>query len=52
MNLLLKINKRGKTVIVVTHEKNLVDFFQQRVITLQDGHLVDDKVGGMFSETV
>ena len=52
MNLLLKINKRGKTVIVVTHEKNLVDFFQQRVITLQDGHLVDDKAGGMFSETV
>ena len=52
MNLLLKINKRGKTVIVVTHEKNMVDFFQQRVITLQDGHLVDDKVGGMFSETV
>ena len=41
MNLLLKINKRGKTVIVVTHEKNL-----------QGGHLVDDKVGGMFSETV
>lgn len=52
MNLLLKINKRGKTVIVVTHEKNLVDFFQKRVITLQGGHLVDDKVGGMFSETV
>ena len=52
MNLLLKINKRGKTVIVVTHEKTLVDFFQKRVITLQGGHLVDDKVGGMFSETV
>lgn len=52
MNLLLKINKRGKAVIVVTHEKNLVDFFQKRVITLQGGHLVDDKVGGMFSETV
>ena len=52
MNLLLKINKRGKTVIVVTHEKNLVDFFQKRVITLQGGHLVDDNVGGMFSETV
>lgn len=52
MNLLLKINKRGKTVIVVTHEKNLVDFFQKRVITLQGGHLVDDKMGGMFSETV
>lgn len=52
MNLLLKINKRGKTVIVVTHEKNLVNFFQKRVITLQGGHLVGDKVGGMFSETV
>ncbi len=48
MNLLVKINKLGKTVIVVTHEKNLVDYYKQRVITIQDGHVADDHVGGMF----
>ena len=50
MNLLMKINRRGKTVFVVTHEKNIVDFFKQRVVTLRGGHLVEDKVGGMYSE--
>ena len=49
MNLLIRINKsKNKTVIVITHEKNLVDHFQQRVVTLGEGHIVDDKVGGMF----
>jgi cell division transport system ATP-binding protein len=48
MNLLIKINKLGKTVIVVTHEKNLVDYYKQRVVTLKDGLIVEDRVGGMF----
>ena len=47
MSLLLKIHKRGKTVIVVTHEKSLVDYFQQRVITIEGGKVVSDGVGGM-----
>ncbi|MDD6264701.1 MAG: cell division ATP-binding protein FtsE [Clostridia bacterium] len=50
MNLLIKIHKRGKTVIVVTHEKAFVDYFQQRVITIGDGKVIDDRVGGMFDE--
>ncbi len=48
MNLLIKIHNHGKTVIVVTHEKGLVDYFKQRVITIRDGKIVDDKIGGMF----
>lgn len=48
MNLLLKINRLGKTVIVVTHEKSLVDYYQQRVVTIEHGRVVEDKVGGMF----
>ncbi len=47
MNLLIKIHKRGKTVIVVTHEKDLVDYFKQRVIQIQDGKVISDQVGGM-----
>ena len=52
MNLLLKIQKKNKTVIVVTHEKTLVDYFQQRVVSLKDGRVVDDRVGGMFNAQV
>ncbi|MBR7185786.1 MAG: cell division ATP-binding protein FtsE [Clostridia bacterium] len=48
MNLLLKINRLGKTVIVVTHEKSLVDYYQQRVVTIEHGRVTEDKVGGMF----
>ncbi len=48
MNLLIKINKLGKTVIVVTHEKNLVDYYKQRVVHLKDGLITEDRVGGMF----
>lgn len=52
MNLLIKIHNHGKTVIVVTHEKGLVDYFKQRVVTIQDGKLVDDKIGGMFNAQI
>lgn len=52
MNLLVKIQKKNKTVIVVTHEKNLVDYFQQRVVTLKNGRITDDRVGGMFNAQI
>lgn len=52
MDLLVRINKLGKTVIVVTHEKNLVDYFRKRVITLKDGMIVSDRIGGAYDETL
>lgn len=52
MSLLIKINKLGKTVIVVTHEKDLVDYYKQRVVILENGLIVDDRIGGMFNEKV
>ncbi len=48
MNLLLKINRLGKTVIVVTHEKSLVDYYKQRVIAIEHGRVAEDRIGGMF----
>ncbi|MBQ4064629.1 MAG: cell division ATP-binding protein FtsE [Clostridia bacterium] len=48
MNLLIKIHRKNKTVIVVTHEKQLVDYFRQRVVTIEDGKVASDRVGGMF----
>ena len=51
MNLLIALNKElGKTVLVVTHERDLVDRFQKRVVTLKDGRVESDRIGGMFDE--
>ena len=52
MSLLVKINKLGKTVIVVTHEKDLVDYYKQRVVMLDNGLIIEDRVGGMFNAQV
>lgn len=46
MNLLVRINELGTTVVVVTHEKDLVDRFGKRVITIDSGHVINDSVGG------
>ena len=51
MDLLLWINQKfGKTVVVVTHAENLVNTYQKRVIRLDHGKIVSDRVGGMFNE--
>ena len=49
MNLLEEINKRGTTIIVVTHNKEIVDMMQKRVITLHKGDLVSDEQKGGYS---
>ncbi len=41
--LLLKINKSGTTIILSTHNKELVNTIQKRVITLRDGKITSDK---------
>ena len=51
MKLLEEINKRGTTVIVVTHNREIVDLMQKRVITMQKGVIVsDEKKGGYLYE--
>ena len=42
MSLLEEINNLGTTMLVVTHAQNLVDSFNKRVITINDGVIVDD----------
>ncbi len=47
MHLLEEVNKRGTTVVVVTHNKDIVDAMQKRVITMKNGVLISDtKKGG------
>ena len=50
MDLLVRINKLGKTVLVVTHDMELVDRFQKRTITIEDGVIISDKNGGAVLE--
>lgn len=51
MELLVKLNEKlNKTIIVVTHEQNLVDRYRKRVITIKDGEILNDRIGGMFDE--
>ncbi|NLW02428.1 MAG: cell division ATP-binding protein FtsE [Clostridiaceae bacterium] len=50
MELLDEINQRGTTVIVATHEKNIVDSMKKRVITLDKGELVSDVKKGLYTD--
>ncbi len=50
MNLFLNINITGTTVIVATHEKNIVDAMQKRVIHLDKGVLVSDVKQGGYND--
>lgn len=48
IELLSEINKRGTTVLVVTHEHDLVKSFGKRVITIDDGKVVSDTADEEF----
>ena len=50
MGLLEEINMRGTTVIVVTHNKEIVEKMQKRVITLSNGVIVSDEQKGGYYE--
>lgn len=49
MQILEDINHKGTTVVVVTHDKELVDGMKKRVIKLQDGEIVRDVERGGYT---
>lgn len=49
IQLLLKINQFGTTVILATHNKEIVDALRKRVITLEEGHIVKDQKVGKYT---
>ena len=49
MMLLQKINELGTTVLVVTHEKELVESFSKRVIAIDAGKIISDGMDGYYS---
>ncbi len=48
MNLLEKINNDGTTVLVVTHNREIVNAMQKRVITMKKGLIVSDEENGGY----
>jgi cell division transport system ATP-binding protein len=50
MQLLYRINRTGTTVLVVTHDREMVDKMRRRVIELYEGRIVRDETGGGYTE--
>ncbi len=48
VKLLTKINELGSTVILATHDKEVVNSLGQRVITLENGMIIKDEANGRF----
>ena len=48
MKLLDRINRTGTTVIMATHDQNIVDQMRKRVIELEQGRLVRDQARGVY----
>ena len=49
MSLLEEINNLGTTMLVVTHAQNLVESFNKRVISIDDGVIINDGLEAYFS---
>lgn len=48
MRLLDRINRTGTTVVMATHDADIVDQMRKRVIELEDGRVVRDQKGGVY----
>jgi cell division transport system ATP-binding protein len=48
MQLIYRINRTGTTVVVATHDKEMVDKMRRRVVELREGRLVRDEKSGLY----
>lgn len=48
INLLVKINELGTTVILATHNKEIVNQLEKRVISMEDGRIIRDEEKGKY----
>ncbi|HVS28387.1 MAG TPA: cell division ATP-binding protein FtsE [Solirubrobacteraceae bacterium] len=49
MQLLYRINRTGTTVLVATHDNEMVDKMRRRVIELAEGRVIRDEAGGAYA---
>lgn len=50
MDIFQRINATGTTIMMATHDKNIVDKMYRRVIGLEKGHIVRDEVRGSYEK--
>lgn len=50
MQILEQINEKGITVIVSTHDKEIVNYFKKRVIRMEDGQIIADVMEGTYEQ--
>jgi cell division transport system ATP-binding protein len=48
MQLIYRINRTGTTVLVATHDREMVDKMRRRVIELAEGRIIRDQVSGLY----
>lgn len=48
VRVLEKINRYGTTVLLTTHNQEIVNSLKRRVVTIKDGHIVSDKAAGSY----
>ena len=51
IQLLLRINELGVTVLMATHNADVVTALRKRVVALEEGRVIRDEVGGMYHRT-
>jgi cell division transport system ATP-binding protein len=50
MQLIYRINRTGTTVVVATHDREMVDKMRRRVVEISQGRIVRDQLSGMYRQ--
>lgn len=48
MNIFREVNKSGTTIVMATHDREIVDEMEKRVIAIEHGHIVRDDAKGVY----
>lgn len=48
MDIFKRINKTGTTIVMATHDKNIVDTMQRRVVAIENGCIIRDEMKGVY----
>lgn len=50
VKILQKINKFGTTVLLTTHNQEIVNKLRRRVVTIEDGKIISDRASGVYNQ--
>lgn len=48
MDIFREVNKSGTTIVMATHDREIVDEMEKRVIAIEHGHIVRDDAKGVY----